>query len=249
MWQLLAGGLYPASAEDKVGELMAANNPVIMDAGCGSGIWAIEMAEKYPNARVVGVDNTANVNLACPKNFEFVRMDLNVGLPPVDGGYDIIHARCLTGHLKDPAAFVCSVYEFLKPSGLIILGEVYKPVDANKQQLTPLFPNVQYSAEALKTGSWRAGWQAIYFKHFYANNQTVASLLEAHGGFSSVQQNRYFAPKTNLEFVRASAPAVLASGEFSEAEVDAWVESIEQELKMKHVYLPWDLSYGVKSAV
>ncbi|KAJ7137904.1 S-adenosyl-L-methionine-dependent methyltransferase [Mycena epipterygia] len=268
MWRLLAGGLYPASAEDKIGELMAANNPAIMDVGCGSGIWAIEMAEKYPNARVVGVDNAANVNLARPKNFEFVRMDLTVGLPPVDGGYDIIHARCLTGHLKDPAAFVRSVYEFLKPGGLIILGEVYKAADANKQQLTPLFPNVQYSTEALKTGSWLAGWQTLYFKHFYANNQTVASLLEAHGGFSPVQQNRYFAPvgwpgddnmghgelgqmsqKTNLEFVRASTPAALASGKFSEAEVDAWVESIEQEIKMKHVYVPWDLSYGIKSAI
>ncbi|KAJ7137901.1 S-adenosyl-L-methionine-dependent methyltransferase [Mycena epipterygia] len=245
--------------------------PTIMDVGCGTGIWAIEMAEKYPNARVVGVDIAANVSLAHPKNFEFVRMDLTVGLPPVDGGYDIIHARCLTGHLKDPAAFVRSAYEFLKPGGLIILGDVYQSTDLNNQELTPLFPNVPYSAEALKIGSWLAGWQALYGKRFYANSQTVASLLEAHRGFSLIQENRYFAPvgwprdensesdqgeelrrvsrQTILEFVQASTPAVLAIGEFSAAEVEAWVESIEQETKMKHVYTPWDLSYGVKSAV
>ncbi|KAJ7137906.1 S-adenosyl-L-methionine-dependent methyltransferase [Mycena epipterygia] len=249
---------------------MAANNPSIMDVGCGSGIWAIEMAEKYPNARVVGVDLAANVNLAHPKNFEFVRMDLTVGLPPVDGGYDIIHARCLTGHLKDPAAFVRSAYEFLKPGGLIILGEVYKAADANKQQLTPLFPNVQYSTEALKTGSWLAGWHTLYFKrfYFYANNHTVESLLATHGGFSPVQQNRYFAPvgwpgddnadrgelgqmsqKTALAFIQASKSAILASGEYSAAEVAGWADSIEQEARTKYIYLPWDVAYGVKSAV
>jgi tRNA G46 methylase TrmB len=31
-------------------------NPRILDLGCGTGIWAIDMADKYPNAEVVGID-------------------------------------------------------------------------------------------------------------------------------------------------------------------------------------------------
>lgn len=30
--------------------------PRILDLGCGTGIWAIDMADKYPTAEVVGLD-------------------------------------------------------------------------------------------------------------------------------------------------------------------------------------------------
>ncbi|KAJ6526269.1 S-adenosyl-L-methionine-dependent methyltransferase [Mycena vulgaris] len=271
MWRLLIGGLYPASMEDKVQELFSGrdSSPAIMDVGCGSGIWAIEMAEKYPNARVVGVDIASKVTLPSPENFHFVQMDLTVDLPPVEGGYDIIHARCVTGHLKNAAAFVRSAYELLKPGGLMILGEAYKSTDANKQELMPLHPNVNYSEDALKTGSWYAGWQALYFKICYDNYQTVGSLIADHGGFSSVQQKQHYAPvnwrgddhldhgeelgqitHTNvLAFLRAAAPAVLTSGEYSAAEVENWIRSMEREFNTKQIYMPWDVAFGLKSVV
>jgi SAM-dependent methyltransferase len=32
------------------------HNPRILDLGCGTGIWGIDMADKYPNGEHVGVD-------------------------------------------------------------------------------------------------------------------------------------------------------------------------------------------------
>jgi tRNA G46 methylase TrmB len=51
-------GLVPCP--DEVERILAprsdGNRPVILDVGTGSGIWAIEMAEKYPHATVFGLD-------------------------------------------------------------------------------------------------------------------------------------------------------------------------------------------------
>lgn len=45
---VLHGDLYKAPIGDNPGS--------ILDIGTGTGIWAIDMAEKFPNARILGND-------------------------------------------------------------------------------------------------------------------------------------------------------------------------------------------------
>ncbi|KAJ6622906.1 S-adenosyl-L-methionine-dependent methyltransferase [Mycena sp. CBHHK59/15] len=267
MWRLLVDGLCPSELASKVDALLAARSsaPAVLDVGCGSGIWAIEMAETYPHVRVIGMDIAPIINLPFPPNFQFTQMDLTVGLPEIDGGYDIVHARCVTGHLQEPAALVRLAYDVLKPGGLLILGEAYKSTGADKTELPPLLPQEHYPEDVLKAGSWYAGWQKMYFEICYDNYQTVESLIREHGGFSLIHHKRYFAPvnwsgdgldhgeelgrisNTNtLAFCRAVAPAFLKSAEFSATELEEWIDSIEQEFQTKHIYMPWDLASGVK---
>ncbi len=77
----------------------------ILDAGTGTGRWAIELAYAFPNANVIGldvkppaVDQQANAGAGMdvrPPNYSFVPGNLLEGLSFNDGAFDFVHMRLL----------------------------------------------------------------------------------------------------------------------------------------------------------
>lgn len=68
----------------------------ILDVGTGSGIWAREMAQEFPAAYVLGLDQESfPLNLPPPPNYRFVRANLLEGLPFEDQSFDYVHQRLL----------------------------------------------------------------------------------------------------------------------------------------------------------
>jgi ubiquinone/menaquinone biosynthesis C-methylase UbiE len=77
----------------------------ILDAGTGTGRWAIEMAQAFPQANVIGldvkppaVDERAHANAGLdirPPNYAFVPGNLLEGLPFPDRSFDFVHMRLL----------------------------------------------------------------------------------------------------------------------------------------------------------
>jgi ubiquinone/menaquinone biosynthesis C-methylase UbiE len=68
----------------------------ILDVGCGTGQWAYEMARKYPQALVVGLDLEQAKNPSSPPdNYRFVQGDVLQGLPFADNTFDFVHQRLL----------------------------------------------------------------------------------------------------------------------------------------------------------
>ncbi|KAJ7137914.1 S-adenosyl-L-methionine-dependent methyltransferase [Mycena epipterygia] len=269
MWRLLVGGLYPPALVSTVDQALAVPQPTILDAGCGSADWAIEMAETYPDAHVVGVDLSRSFYQRPPANFEFVQMDITEGLPPCrdPDGYAIIHARSLTGHLKDPAAFMRTVYTALKPGGLLILGDgvARKLFDNKKENIFPRFPPVSKGTDKWpQSGSWFAGWQDTWVRLACSNHQTVDSLLK-HSSFSLISSQRYLCPvgwsgddmdhgdelgeimlTNSRKFVSASMPTVIACGDYTPVDISDWVSEINRELESGQIYFGWDLAVAQK---
>lgn len=81
-------------------------NPMsILDAGTGTGRWAIEMAQLFPLANVIGVDikppavderaERSRQADPRPENYRFVPGNMLEGLPFPDGSFDFVHMRLL----------------------------------------------------------------------------------------------------------------------------------------------------------
>lgn len=117
------GGLYPA--KDMVQAILApekGKNKSILDLGCGTGIWVVEMAKQFPWARVVGVD-LAPCSIPpkeLPVNCHFEIHDINSGLSKFESQFDMVHVRFVGTYLKDVPQRIKDINSCLKPGGIVV---------------------------------------------------------------------------------------------------------------------------------
>ncbi|KAK0709352.1 S-adenosyl-L-methionine-dependent methyltransferase [Lasiosphaeria miniovina] len=88
----------------------------ILDVGTGTGIWAIEMGDRFPNAEVLGNDLSAIQPHWIPPNVKFEIDD--VESPWVySKPFDFIFSRYMAGSILNWPAFVQNVHDNLAPGG------------------------------------------------------------------------------------------------------------------------------------
>jgi SAM-dependent methyltransferase len=96
----------------------------ILDVGCGTGQWAYEMCDEFPEARVVGID-LRPCKPSARSSYRFVKANLLQGLPFLDGTFGYVHQRLLmSGVPMDswPAA-VAELARVTRPGGWLELHE------------------------------------------------------------------------------------------------------------------------------
>lgn len=89
----------------------------ILDLGTGTGIWAIDMADAYPNSEVLGVDIAATQPPFVPPNCQFEIDDVEEDWPYRPAHFDMIHARDLMTAVRDWPRLINQAYTHLKPGG------------------------------------------------------------------------------------------------------------------------------------
>ncbi len=95
----------------------------ILDVGCGGGLFTIKLAQRYPSARVVGVDIAPEaiafaqerLRVASPRlnNLEFIHIP-TPDLPFLPGSFDVVTSTLVCHHLSDS-----SLISFLKTADQI----------------------------------------------------------------------------------------------------------------------------------
>ncbi|KAK3400616.1 S-adenosyl-L-methionine-dependent methyltransferase [Sordaria brevicollis] len=91
----------------------------ILDVGTGTGLWAIDMADKFPSCNVIGTDISPIQPSWVPPNVSFVIEDAGKEWTFQDNHFDFIHFRWLPGCMKDWTAVYKQAYRCLKPGGWI----------------------------------------------------------------------------------------------------------------------------------
>ncbi|KAK0736412.1 S-adenosyl-L-methionine-dependent methyltransferase, partial [Apiosordaria backusii] len=96
----------------------------ILDLGCGTGIWAMDIADQHPRASVFGVDLSPIQPDWVPGNCRFHVDDYEDDWTyRPDEAFDYIHGRALGGTVADWGRFYRQVRTHLKPGGYCEMQE------------------------------------------------------------------------------------------------------------------------------
>jgi SAM-dependent methyltransferase len=141
-------------------------SPRILDIGCGSGIWCVEMAEDYPKAMIVGMDVSPVQPQQKPANVEWITQDMEAAWPFPEEYFDLIRLSLVHGCVADWPTFMTNLARYLAPGGWVehqefslcrqyMVDEDGKPVpmSENPDELLPFFRwNRLMDQAALKRG-------------------------------------------------------------------------------------------------
>ncbi|KAG6075126.1 hypothetical protein E4U16_003585 [Claviceps sp. LM84 group G4] len=96
----------------------------VLDVGTGSGIWAIEFADLFPNASVTGTDLSPCQPQWVPPNVHFEIDDATLEWTWNANHFDFIHIRYLVGGIQDWKALFQEAYRCCAPGGWVQSVEV-----------------------------------------------------------------------------------------------------------------------------
>ncbi|KAF5650286.1 methyltransferase [Fusarium sp. NRRL 25303] len=91
----------------------------VVDIGTGTGIWAMDFADEFPNAKVVGTDISPIQPSWLPPNLEFQIDDCTQEWTFKENSLDYVHMRFLVGSIVDWPGLFKQAYKCLKPGGYI----------------------------------------------------------------------------------------------------------------------------------
>lgn len=95
----------------------------ILDLGTGTGIWAIDMADAYPTAHVLGTDLSPIQPDFIPPNCEFEIDDATLEWTFPENHFDFIHLREMFGSIGDWDQLFAQAFRHTKPGGWIEIVE------------------------------------------------------------------------------------------------------------------------------
>ncbi|KAJ1569330.1 hypothetical protein HK405_006565 [Cladochytrium tenue] len=100
-----------------------------LDVGCGPGHWVRDIANAYPDAKVVGADINPSFfeQAVIPPNLTFVECNILKGLPFPDNSFDLVFQRNMMAAIPkaDWPAAVRELVRVTRPGGYVELMEPY----------------------------------------------------------------------------------------------------------------------------
>ncbi|PFH56045.1 hypothetical protein XA68_17142 [Ophiocordyceps unilateralis] len=100
----------------------------ILDCGCGAGDWAVDVATRFPDCKVLGIDVSPHMMPEeAPNNLEFQIDDLNGRFTFSSDYFDLVHSQMVAGgiHATRWRSYIQDIVRVLRPGGWCQMVEVY----------------------------------------------------------------------------------------------------------------------------
>lgn len=92
----------------------------ILDVGTGTGIWAVDVADEFPAASVIGFDLSPIQPTFIPPNLQFEILDADESWEYGANRFDLVHTRFMNGFsIKSWPHFYQEAWRCLKPGGWV----------------------------------------------------------------------------------------------------------------------------------
>jgi SAM-dependent methyltransferase len=164
----------------------------VLDIGTGTGIWAIDMADKFPGAAVFGYDLSPIQPGWMPPNCSFY----------VDEYFDYIHGRSLSGSVGDFPRLFRQAFRCMKPNGWLEMQEDERWVRSDDN--------------SMEEATWIKYWQqqmleaSLKFGKSFGSVPHLKKIME-DAGFVDVHENVY-------KVCGSTSPCVSSSTLFSKCD-------------------------------
>nr|XP_019048697.1 hypothetical protein I302_02471 [Kwoniella bestiolae CBS 10118]OCF27627.1 hypothetical protein I302_02471 [Kwoniella bestiolae CBS 10118] len=162
------------------------NGARALDIGCGTGIWAIEMAQEFPKVEWIATDLApVQRDSDLPDNLHFAQNDITQGLPFPNESFDFVHSRLLVMGVRNWKAIVDEILRVLKPGGMVLMIECDFPWGlpgvSEDQWAERARGHVKFS-DYLKMAVENRGYDP------QAASRTIASLMRSSGKVRDISQ-------------------------------------------------------------
>ena len=225
----------------------------ILDVGTGTGRWAKEVAQLFPNASVIGLDikeqaadTQSGVSPAAelrPANYSFVSSNILEGLPFPNASFDYVHQRLLFFAIpSDRWQFVLDeLVRVTRPGGWVEVVE-------GRYGYEPMGPAAQHISDVMLSAMQQRGIDPRASEHLdtYLRNaglhQVQTRIIKLPVGDWGGRLGQ-LAVTDVMTFSQAAKPLLLAQG-MTESEYASLIAEMRRECETMKYTWPFFVVYG-----
>lgn len=100
------------------------NPQSIIDIGCGPGNSTAVLAEKFPNAKILGIDNSENMIISAKKNYpniEFMLCDAENGFADIERKFDVVFSNACIQWIPNHKKLLNNMMSLLNKDGILAI--------------------------------------------------------------------------------------------------------------------------------
>jgi SAM-dependent methyltransferase len=220
----------------------------VLDAGCGVGSIALDLAPTIAPGRIFGIDvDPEQIEVARKsaaerriENAEFATASV-YELPFDDESLDVVYANAVLFYLRDARRALGEFRRVLRPGGLAAVTDD----DLGTVVISPDRPELERAPRLFEMAVAQEGGNARYSRHLrtlmletgFARTQGIAHAPEVYG---DLERTRWFAEfAVGLFGAQSMSEVIVKEGWATRAELDAMLDAFREWGELPDAFAAW----------